>query len=548
MHLGNRLRSIAIAAATLVIAPVFAGTVVRAEEPVVVVSITNLDRLTKDVNYVTSAVGQAQAGSIFGMMANTYTNGVDRTRPIGVALQMVDGVPSPLVFVPTADVKKILRTFEAQLGPADELEDGVLAIAAGANILYIKQVGTWAYVAQGPDMLDGAPEDPMPWLHTMGEDFDIGVRVNVQALTPDQREMVVGQLRQGFDQALAAQPEEQAEQMRQMGAQSLEQLELVINDTETLQFGFAIQPDKKQLRAEVYMTAAPGTNLAAMYAGQQSVPSKFASLIQPTAAGYFHGAGSIGSDGIEQAKASLQQATGSIRTALENAENLSEEDRAEIEAFFERLVEIGAETIGEGKSDGGGLITLDDNQLTAITGFFVSDGAKVAQLAKDLAAKIEASGDPNAPKFTFDAADYKGVTMHYVDAKMPENEPAAQQIFGSTLRLTIGTGADAVYMGFGAQSEEQLKKLIDSASQDRGDKKRPLSQGQLRLLPILEFAQSIQGNPVLSAMIDSLRRNSDNDAMRFSGSSIERGNVTEFTLGEGILRAIGAAILAQQGR
>jgi hypothetical protein len=560
MHMGNRLRGFAIAVAATVVAPalLFAqekpasalktDNAVGADEPVLMVSITNLDRLTKDVNYVTGTLGQAQAGSIFGMMANTYTNGIDRTRPIGIAVQIVDGMPAPVVLVPTANVKKLLKTFEAQTGPADEFDDGTLAVAAGPNILYIKQVGDWAFAAQARDQLSDLPADPAPWFHGMGDDFDIAIRVNVQALSPDQREQVVAQLKQGFETALAQQPNEQAEQVRQMGTQSLEQLEQVINDTETLQLGFAIQPDNKQLRFEIYMTAAAGTDLASLYAGQKPIPSKFASLVQPSAAGYFHAAGSISSDGIDQAKASLQQATGSVRAALENADQISPDDRAELEAFFERLIEIGADTISEGKSDAGGLLSLDNEELNALAGFFVSDGSKVAQLAKDLAAKIEASGDPNAPTFTFDAAEYKGVTMHYVEADVPEQEAQAREIFGESLRLTIGTGEDAVYLAMGPQAESKLKKLIDDAGKDSGDSSRPLTQGQVRLLPILEFAQSIQENDALAAMIDTLSRAGDTDAVRFQGLSIERGSVTEFTIGEGILRAIGAAVMAQQGR
>ena len=154
--------------------------------------------------------------------------------------------------------------------------------------------------------------------------------------------------------------------------------------------------------------------MAELYEGQKAVPSKFASVIQPTAAGFFHGAGSIGPKGIEQAKASLEQATGTIRGALDNIDGLSAGDRVELEGFFDRMLEIGADTIAEGKSDAGGMLSLADQELNAVAGFFVSDGSKVADLAKELGAKIEGSGDPNAPKFTFDASEYSGVTMHFI--------------------------------------------------------------------------------------------------------------------------------------
>lgn len=514
-------------------------------EPVVVVSVTSLDRLMKDINYVASAVGQANAGSIFQMMATTYTNGIDKSRPIGVAVFPSDEFPVTTVFVPTKDVKRFLRSLEAQLGPPDELEDGTLVVAAGQMLLYIRQKGDWAYFAQSDEMFDQLPEDPMPWLAGMDDAYDIGVRVNVQALTPEQRETIVAQLRQGFEAALQGQSPEQAEQMRQFGGQSLEQLALVINDTDKLQFGFAIDREAKELRFETMSTAVAGTDLAEMYESQKAVPSKFASVIKPDAAGFFHGAGSIGPQGIEQAKTSLEQATGSISSALESVDNMTEEQRVEFEAFFDRMIEIGAETISEGKTDGGGLLTLSDQELNAVAGFFVSDGSKVAQLAKDLAAKIEASGAEKAPKFTFDAGDYKGVTMHYIEAEVPADNEQAQQVFGDTLKITIGTGDDAVYMAMGKSSEAMLKSLIDDAGSDTGGD-RPLSQGQIRLLPILEFAQSINADETVAAMIDALVRSSAADSVSFVSSSIERGGEFTLTIGEGILKSIGAAIAAQQ--
>ena len=44
----------------------------------------SVGKLMQDVNYLTSVIGQAQAGGLFTMMAGTFTQGVDTTQPIGV--------------------------------------------------------------------------------------------------------------------------------------------------------------------------------------------------------------------------------------------------------------------------------------------------------------------------------------------------------------------------------------------------------------------------------------------------------------------------------
>lgn len=552
MYLGNCMRGMLITAAALF--ATVAPSTLRAQapaagagaqdKPVVVLSITNIDRLIQDVNYVSGAVGQAQTGGIFAMMAGNFTNGLDRTRPLGVAVKMVDGAPAPIVFLPSTDIKRFLKSMEAQLGPADELDDGTLAVAVQNNILYIRQQGTWAFGAQSQELLKGLPADPLAWLDGMGEKYDIGVRLNVQSFTPEQRQMFIDQLRQGFEQALAQQPPEQAEQVRRMGGSSLEQLEVIINDTDVLQFGFAIEPQQRRLRIEMVGTAAAGTNLAKMYDAQQPIPSKFASVIRPDAAVYVHGASSIGTEGIEQAKTSLEQVSASLGMLLEDAEDLSPADREELEAFFQRLIDIGVETIEEGKSDAGFMVMLDNEQLNAAGGFFVSDGQKVAQLVKDLAAKLE--NEPNAPKFTFDAAKHKDISFHHVDFAIPEDKDEARQIFGEQLRIIVGTGPDAAYAALGQQAEPMLKSLIDQAGSDAAASDRPLGQGRISLLPILQFAHAIEPQDGLAAAVDALSRAGDTGQVTFLSQSIEHGATVEIIIGEGILRAIGAVIQTQQ--
>ena len=62
-------------------------------EPVLVVTLGSVNKLTQDINYVTGVAGQAQAGGMFGLLAGTFTQGMDMTRPIGVVVPG-DGIPN----------------------------------------------------------------------------------------------------------------------------------------------------------------------------------------------------------------------------------------------------------------------------------------------------------------------------------------------------------------------------------------------------------------------------------------------------------------------
>ncbi|MFG0262932.1 MAG: hypothetical protein ACF788_11125, partial [Novipirellula sp. JB048] len=143
-----------------------------ATEPVLVVTLGSINKLMQDINYLTGAVGQPQYGGIFQMMAGTFTQGVDMTQPIGIVVPLVNGAPEPIALIPTADVRTVLKRLEAQTGPADELDDGTLVIAVGANTMFIRQVGNWAAIARSRELLDVAPADPISLFEGMGNDYD----------------------------------------------------------------------------------------------------------------------------------------------------------------------------------------------------------------------------------------------------------------------------------------------------------------------------------------------------------------------------------------
>jgi hypothetical protein len=90
-----------------------------------------------------------------------------------------------------------------------------------------------------------------------------------------------------------------------------------------------------------------------------------------------------------------------------------------------------------------------------------------------------------------------------------------------------------------------MKQLIDSGELDNvGD--RPVGQMKISLLPILQYAQSIEANDTLAAMIDALSRSPDSGELMIVSQAIENGGKSRISIGEGILQAIGAAIRENQ--
>jgi len=513
------------------------------DEPVLVVTLGSVNKLTQDINYVTGVAGQAQAGGMFGLLVGTFTQGLDTTRPIGILVPMVDGMPQPIALLPTNDVKTVLKRLEAQTGPYDEEEDGTLRIIVGASVVHIQQKGDWAVLGTAKDVLKLAPADPNALFEGMGNEYDIAVRMKMQQIPAETREMLTDQLKMGFEQAMALQNGPDAEASREMAENSIEQVEQLVRDTDELQFGFNIDQANQKIVIDGSYTAVAGSKLATAYDGTRAIPSKFASVIRDDAAAFYHTAASISPETIEDTKTSLQASMGALRTALDSQGNLTERQREDINSFVDRIIELAVKSFSEGRTDVGALLLADEDDFKFVFGAFVADGKEVANIAKDLAAKVQNA--PNAPQFKFDISTYKGVTMHLVEADVPASENEARRMFGEKLRVHIGTGAKSVYLAIGNGSDSLMKELIDSGEKDT-TADRPVGQMRLTMMPILTYAQSVESNEVIAAMIDALARSPDGGEMNMVAESINNGQKFSFEIGEGMLQAIGAAVQQTQ--
>ena len=519
-----------------------------ATEPVLVVTIGSINKLMQDVNYVTGIVGQPQAGGMFSMMASMFTRGIDTTQPIGVLVPLVNGAPQPIAVVPTKDVKQVLKGLEAQTGPADELADGTMVIALGANMVFIRQVGDWAVLAPSKELLELAPADPKALFEGMGNDYLIAFRLKMQQVPAETRGILTAQLRQGFEKAMAQQGNADAEAGREMAEATIERIERFINETDMVKFGINVDQSGKQIVMDGSFAAVPGTKLASLYAGGQAIPSQFGSVIRDDAAAFYHAAISINAEAVEESRNSVKKALSAIETAIASEDKLNDTQRAEVNAMIDRIADLGLRTVAEGRADMGALLLADEQEFQFVFGTFVADGNEAAQIVKDFAAKIE--NETDAPTFLFDQSTYKNVTMHVVEADVPESEDEAMRVFGDKLRVHIGTAPKAVYVAVGKNSEAALKEMIDAGADTVAN--RPMSQLQVKLMPILKFAQSVKANDALAAMIDALSGSPDPGLFTVTQDSVPFGQSLHIAIGEGMLRAIGAAAqkaqMQQQGQ
>ncbi len=518
--------------------------VAAATDPILVVTLASMNKLTADINYISGAVGQPQFGGLFGMMAGSFTQGLDTARPVAVLVPLINGTPQPIGLIPTTDVELMLKRLEGQTGPADKLDDGTLVVAAGNALIYVRQVGAWAVASNNRDALNFVPADPQTMLQGMGDNYDIGVRVNLGDMPLPLREMIAEQLqqqmKQGLEQALANQADVDEEAIA-MSMKQVEQLKKTLLETDELMFGLNINPTKRMINVDTQWQAIEGTSLATQNNAQKSIPSAYSLVLNANSPVRYHSATSIPPATIEMFEQAVNTGMTGLSKTLDEQEQIPEDVKGEIEEMLQGLVNIAMKTMKEGKSDLGVVVVADDGVFRVAGGGFLYSGAAMAEWVQKLATKLQQIPDP--PQFKFNESTYNGVAMHSITINIPADKTELISLLGPQAVIHLGTAQQAVYFGVGKDSTEMMKKLIDSAGADKGDlSERPLGQMRIRTLPLLRLAQSVKTNDMLTAMIDAVARSNEFDFINVTTKPIPNGQSSVIEIGEGLLSLVGAAI------
>ena len=123
---------------------------------------------------------------------------------------------------------------------------------------------------------------------------------------------------------------------------------------------------------------------------------------------------------------------------------------------------------------------------------------------------------------------------------IPEEEYVSQ-VLGDQLDVVIGTADSAAYVAIGTDGLAHLKQMVDASSTSQAAKVDPLKL-TIALTPILEFADSIESNPIVSGLAQSLAVSGGKDHVQIRTSTIENGVTYRFLIEEGVLRLIGQGV------
>jgi hypothetical protein len=537
-------RSFRFAAGLAVMAISFAVPVARAQEatrPIAMVSISPLDRLLQDTSFVLKACNVPEIGGLVSIMANQYTQGLDRSKPLGVTITLDGQQPSAVIFMPMSDRGQFFGALAGMGIEPDDLGDGLFEIDVSGQTIFAKQTGDWMFVAQSEAALSNLPADPSAMLGELPNRYNLAFRINVQALPTDVKDMVTQQMRIGFERGLAeqrGQTEEEREAARKLGEAQIAQLEQLITDTDQLILGWNADSTGQKVFIDVGAQFLEGSKLAEQTEAMQNLTSDYTNFGFPEGAARFRFSSEITEDDKEVQKQNLRNSVGQVEKQLDQTNDLPAEAKDLLKDVVQGLVKILEETIDEGKFDGAGSVSLADDTLRVLIGGRLADGRALEQQVKDAVAKL--SGNPDAPKVEFDYEVYKGVSLHRVALPVKIADPGAKKVFGDSIKLTIGTADKGFMISLDPSGDVALKAAIDRMGSTSSQKASPFD-GVIEVEQLLRFAQSVSPNSMIDNALQTVQQYAGKDKLEITGRIIPRGGIYRIAVDEGVLRAAGAA-------
>ena len=518
-------------------------------QPVAVIGINSVDNILEDMSFVGSLVGKPTLADQFRPMIAGFAQGLDSSKPIGMIVNIGDTGPSGALCLPVSDLKQLLATLQAFFGvTSEEGSNGVVEISAQGITLFAREASGWAFISPMPQMLESLPADPGKIIGALTQDYDIGVRVHVQNIPEQFRQIAIEQLQQGMEAGLSQQDGETDKQFatrEELSQVQIEQLKRGINELDELTFGLAVDAEKLRSFLDIVYTAVPGTPLAEQMSLNSDPKTNFAGFFQPDAAMMLSFASRSTKSDIAQVEQTFAAIRKQLRTTIDEASDFaSDEERAIVKSAMDDFLDASMSTLQNGVMDGGAVLNLSPTSAVLIAGGLVSDPDKVESGLQKLA-DLDSIKDSKLPGVAWNSHKHAGVNFHTLSLPVPDQEEESRQLFGDSVDVAVGIGENSVFFAFGRDCLEGVKGIIDTSAANPEKSVAPMEM-TFALKQIMDVAASLADDvdkPQIKMVAEMLANSADGrDHVRFVIQPIAHGGRARIEAEEGVLRAIGMAV------
>ena len=444
------------------------------------------------------------------------------------------------------DVKALvglLWTLQGEEPPA-EPADGVYELETDGPTVYIQEKGGWAFIVNDRDALANVPADPIKLLDGLNDKYDLAIRASIKNIPAAFREMFTAQLQLGAEAGMQRMPGESDEDYALrtgVAKQMIQQMITMIDELDDVLLGFAVDQTAGTSYLDFEITAVTGTKLAAQFAQMTPGKTNFGGFDLPGAAATGNWAGTLTDADVTQTKAALVNIRATALNELKN-EGLSADELKLATQLIGDLLDVAEKTVENKISDGGLVLMLKPDALTFVFGGTIAETAKAEKVLKQLA-QLVATEDPEIAKgLKLDAETYQGIRCHTLAIPVPE--PDAQKVFGQSLDVVVGIGAESIYAAAGRDAVATLKQVIDASAAAAG-KEIPPMRISVAATPIVQFvaamAEEEEVKQMAAMLAAGLEESADKDHLTITSEPVTNGARVRVEVEEGILKLIGMA-------
>jgi len=513
---------------------------------VLTVSISGFDAIKKDAEVIANASNMPLL--MLPFMNEKGLAGLDTTKPWGAVVQ-TDGQDLRIfAFLPVSDPELALGLLGPLGGGGDPPKpdaEGVYEIEVRGNEVVLAKKGDWVILADNRQTLANVPADPVPLLDGLNESYAIAIRGSIKDIPASMRDQVVGLIRSGVEMAQQAQPDQAPGE--QAIARSLEQVDKLLNEMDSVLIGLAVDPQSKAIRLDVEATAIEGTSTAAEYASAAEAKSNLAGFYLPEAALTVLLAQALPKQDSKQIQEWLDARKSDAMEDLDEQE-LSEGERKLAKQMLGDLISVLHKTAAAGQIDVGLSVLASADSLSLVGGGFVADAATLEKLFKQ-SAHLAIAEDPGLEEaITLDAEEHQGVRLHTVSVpaeQLPTDDIPAMLV-GDAFTAAIGFSDQHAYLAIGPQAIDKLKQAIDQSKAAAGESLPPVrvSVSLTAIGNILAGLGDVADEDVPTEVLDALAQAGPDDHILISSEAIPNGVRTRIEIEPGVLKAIGTAATA----
>ena len=512
-------------------------------KPIAVVSISSVNELLGDANYLLGAAGQQGFGALIPLIVDPQLNGIDRTKPIGSYITM-EGIQNPLedlpgivLFVPVSDANAVMQTLQlALMAQIEDAAGGLKKVDLGdEEPYYLKVNDGWLFGSNKAEQLADLPEDPGKMLDGLDQSHDLAVRINIQNIPKPFRDLAVMQIKQGYEGALEGLGPDGPVAGIDL---ALENMESLIQDSNQITIGMGIDKAKKNTFFDFSFTAVPGSKLAKQMAASVAGKTAFGGFQVPGAAVTASSTQQLAPEDLQSSLTLINQFRDQVLEELENDPTLNDPQiRTSVKEVVDIFFEVGTSTAKTGTVDAAATLLLQDQSMTFISGAKLAAGDKLDAAVRKL---VElAKTQPDFPEVKVDADQHKGIHFHTLNVPIADAE--AQLVLGDSLDGVLGIGKDAVYMAFGKNALSTLKQAIDKSGENNAENTAPLKV-VVSVGAILKFMASVQPDETLQGLAAGVETLQGSDQVNILYETVKDGIRGTLTIDEGVIELLGKAV------